>query len=234
VRAATGQSNLFAQAADGSGTVERLTTGQNAQSASFISPDGAGIVGWDNSPTTAGDIVWFRLGDPASRSVSGPASDSSSAQVEALIRTPFIEINPEISPDGRYLAYQPNESGPSEIYVRPFPKVNDGRWQVSTAGGTSPLWAQNGRELFYLDLANTLTAVPVQTSGAKFTAGNPASVLDTAYAEAPGNSRPFDVSPDGQRFLMIKEVAGDQDAKPAGLVVVLNWLEELRQRVPVR
>jgi serine/threonine-protein kinase len=230
---AAGVSNLFAQAADGSGGVERLTTGRNFQRPSFIAPDGTGILGFEQSPTTAGDIVWFRLGNPASRSVSDPASDSSSTQVEALIRTPFTESNPEISPDGRYLAYQSNESGPFEIYVRPFPKVNDGRWQVSTAGGTSPLWAKDGRELFYLDLANRLTAAPVQTSGARFVAGNPARVLDAAYADTSVYERAYDASPDGQRFLMMKELAGDPNANPAGRVVVLNWFEELKQRVPV-
>ncbi len=231
---AAGVSNLFAQAADGSGAIERLTTGQNFQRPSFIAPDGMDIVGYEQSPTTAGDIVRFPLGNPASRAVSGPDSDSSSTQVEALIRTVFTESNPAISPDGRYLAYQSNESGPFEIYVRPFPKVNDGRWQVSTAGGTSPLWARDGRELFYLDLANALTAAPVHTSGAGFIARNPARVLDGAYAEAQGYERPYDVSPDGRRFLMIKELAGGQDAKPAGLVVVLNWFDELRQRLPVQ
>ena len=81
--------------------------------------------------------------------MAGPAADlSKSSQAEPLIRTPFIESNPEVSPDGRYLAYQSNESGRDEVYVRPFPKVNEGRWQVSTAGGTSPLWAKDGRELF--------------------------------------------------------------------------------------
>ena len=111
--------------------------------------------------------------------------------------------------------------------------MNDGRWQVSTAGGTSPLWARDGRELFYLDLANRLTAARVQTSGAKFIAGNPARVLNAAYAEAPVWQRAYDASPDVQRFLMIKEQAGDPNVKPAGLVVVLNWFEELRQRGPM-
>ena len=83
---------------------------------------------------------------------------------EPLVQTAFTELDAQISPDGRYFAYQSNESGRPEIYVRPYPKVNDGRWQVSTTGGTKPAWARNGRELFYIDAAATLTTVPVQRS----------------------------------------------------------------------
>ena len=115
--------------------------------------------------------------------------------------------------------------------MRPFPQVDRGRWQISRAGGTRPAWARNGRELFYLDASNTLTAVPVQTSGSTFSAGKPAKVFDAKYAE-PNPPRYYDVSPDGQRFLMIKNSAdGDPNATPASMVVVLNWLEELKQRV---
>jgi len=120
--------------------------------------------------------------------------------MKPLVETTFIEYNPEISPDGRYLAYQSNESGREEIYVRPFPNVNGGRWQASTGSGTRPAWARNGRELFYLDLSNrlTATAVPVQTSGATFAAGNPANVFDTTYVAPNIYFRTYDVSPDGQ------------------------------------
>lgn len=143
---------------------------------------------------------------------------------------PFTERNAEISPDGRFLAYESNESGRAEIYVRPFPRVDSGRWQVSTGGGTQAAWARSGRELFYLDGSNTLIAVPVQTTGATLSAGNSARVFDRAYA-TPVGFRTYDVSPDGQRFLMIKD---DPNATAAGMVVVVNWSEELKARVPVK
>ena len=133
-----------------------------------------------------------------------------------------------MSPDGRFIAYQ----AAGEIYVRPFPRVTDGSWQVSTDGGSRPLWARNGRELFYLDRESKLTTVPVQTSGPALVHGSPVRALDTAYARGLGGSRPYDVSPDGQRFLMIKEDL--TAAKPAGLIVVLNWPEELKRLVPAR
>ena len=137
----------------------------------------------------------------------------------------------DFSPDGRYIAYQSDESGRSEIYVRPFPRVDNGRWQVSTAGGTRPVWARSGRELFYLDASNALTAVPVSTSGPTISVGIPAKVFDTKYAE-PNPSRHYDVSADGQRFLMLKASAtGDPNATPVSMVLVEHWFEELKQRV---
>ncbi len=163
-----GRFSLFEQAADGSGAVEQLTAGENPQFPSSIPPDRSGIVGLQPSPGTSMNIVWFPLTTPA----SPPASLGKPSGVEPLLRTPFTEVNAEISPDGRYLAYQSDESGRAEIYVRPFPRVNDWKLPVSTLGGTRPAWARNGRELFYLDLANTLTAVPI-TSTVKFSAGSP-------------------------------------------------------------
>jgi serine/threonine-protein kinase len=225
-----GAFNLYAQNADGSGTIERLTNGPYAHAPAFVAPDGTGVLGSEQPPETGGDIVWFPLKNPSS---GGVAPNSSSA--EPLVRTPAIEYNPTLSPDGRYLAYQSNESGPNEIYVRPYPQVNNGRWQVSTSGGTRPVWARSGQEIFYLDLSNTLTAVPVQTSGSTFTFEKPARVFDTIYAVPLDNSRPYDVAPDGQRFLMIKEnSAGGLSATRQGIVVILNWFEELKAKVSSR
>jgi eukaryotic-like serine/threonine-protein kinase len=123
------------------------------------------------------------------------------------------------------------------VYVRPFPKIDSGRTQISPAGGTRPAWARNGRELFYLDSDGLLTAVPVQTTAATFTARNPTRLLNTRYY--PGTTtrgfhlRAYEVSPDGQRFLMIKEIPSTttEAAPPAAMVVVLNLFEELKARV---
>ena len=109
---------------------------------------------------------------------------------------------------------------------------DNGRWQISTAGGTRPAWARSGRELFYLDASNALTAVPVGTSGPTISIGSPAKLFDTKYAE-PNPSRHYDLSADGQRFLMLKASAtGDPNATPVSMVLVEHWFEELKQRVP--
>ena len=123
-------------------------------------------------------------------------------------RRPLVERNGEISPDGRWLAYESNDSGQFQIFVRPFPDVNKGKWQVSTAGGTQPLWARNGQELFYLAPSGALMSVPVER-GTTWTAGTPTRLIDAQYYVGVGTNvaRTYDVSPDGKRFLMIKEGA---------------------------
>jgi serine/threonine-protein kinase len=132
-----------------------------------------------------------------------------------------------MSPNGRYIAYQSSESGTPDVYVRPFPQVDRRVWKLSTEGGMRFAWARNGRELFYLDGSKTLTAVPVQTSGPTFSAGTPAKVFDAAKYANWDPYRNYDVSPDGQRFLMIKDGPARNQ-----LIVVERFFEELKARVP--
>ena len=147
--------------------------------------------------------------------------------------SPFNEQNAEVSPDGAWLAYQSNASGTDEICVQPFPDVEQGRWQVSTGGGTQPLWAPSGRELFYRAPDGKLMAVPIRP-GPGFTRGNAVVVVDRAYfAGAGALGRTYDVSPDGTRFLMIKDAAASTGTAPQ-LVVVLNFFEELKRLVPTK
>jgi hypothetical protein len=217
----TGPGNIFWQPADGTGTPERLTTSLNAQYPTGISPDGLHLVFREDAPATKQDVLALTL---------------DGRKIAPLVQTMFNELNGQVSPDGRWLAYESDESGQSQIYVRPFPRVDAGRWQISPAGGTRPLWARNGRELFYLDTSRHLMAVPVQTSAA-FSAGNPTKLFETAYL-TPNNGVTYDVSPDGQRFVMIK--GRSTDTTPQGtqasapIVVVVNWFTELQQRVPTR
>ena len=151
-------------------------------------------------------------------------------RIEPLLHTRFRERNAEIAPDGRWIAYQSNESGVDQVYVQPFPGVDAGRWQVSSAGGVKPLWAPSGRELFYLASGGALMSVPIQP-GPAFTFGNPTRLLDTsAFANPGAPGRNWDVAPDGQRFLIIKGAEQPQIAPQIN--VVLNWQEELKRLVP--
>ena len=217
-----GARNLFWQAADGTGAVERLTESPNQQNAVAASPDGTRLIFTETAPNTGDDVMQVQL--------------DGTHRVTPLVQTPFSERNGIVSPDGRWLAYEANDSGQNEIYVRPFPAVNSGHWQMSTGGGTRPLWAPNGQELFYLAPSGVLMRVGVERSQT-WAATVPTSLIKEGYVSVPGGNtgRTYDISPDGQRFLMIKAGGGsDQTAAPASLIVVQNWFEELKRLVPTK
>ena len=217
----SGHQELYVRQADGGGGLQQLTKGLPPLAPSSITPDGKQLVAMDYS-RAAGDVTLVHLDNPA--------------RTAPLIQTPFEEGNAEISPDGRWLAYQSNELGESEVYVRPFPNVEAGRWQVSSGAGQHPLWARTGRELFYIDARRpALMSVAVQT-GSSFSSASPVKMFDAAPYLTYGAGRSYDVSPDGRKFLMIKNAATPEPSEqaPAPMTVVINWIEELKQRVPVK
>jgi Tol biopolymer transport system component/predicted Ser/Thr protein kinase len=203
-----GARNLFWQLADGSGGVERLMTNEHTQVASSWSSDGQKVAFEQTAPGTGFDIWVFRLGDP---------------KAEPFLQTRFNEIAPRFSPDARWLAYASDESGRYEIYVQPYPGPG-GKWQISTEGGTEPVWARNG-ELFYRN-GDKMMAVET-TTRANFSADKPKLLFERHYATY--NTMPaYDVTPDGQRFLLAK--TGGQ--APEEINVVLNWASDLKQKAP--
>ena len=208
--------NLFRQSVTADARPERLVTSKNFKSAFAFSPDGRGLVFQESDPRTNIDL-WLL--------------STETGATSTLLSTPFNEQNPDISPDGRWLAYQSDESGRGEVYVRPFPNVKGGRWQVSTSGATRPLWSRDGRELFYLDADRRLTTVSVQTAP-HFANGPAITLFETKRFGVEGIARNFDIAPDGRRFVFIKNLPTPADARR--LVIVLNWSEELKQRVPTR
>jgi Tol biopolymer transport system component len=151
-----------------------------------------------------------------------------------LANAKYWQVVPQVSPDGRWMAYASNESGQNGVYVRPFPEMNKGKWQVSVAGGTGPLWSPDGRKLFYRN-GDAVMAVDVQTEPI-FKPGKPETLFRGPYSPLTSqDGHPWDISPDGKRFLMMKEAGST--AKPAAeaprkINIVVNWLEELKQRVP--
>ena len=215
---------LFWQAADGTGTAERLAETDTSGLIPYaVSPDGTRLVLRADGPGTGADLMVLGLtGDRA---------------ITPLIQTTSNERNADISPDGRWLAYESDESGQSEVYVRPFPSVNAGRWQVSTAGGRQPLWARSGRAIFYRALDGALLGASAEIVGeGSFRVGTPATLLaGRYYTGGPFSGRMYAASPDGRRFLMIKESSGaDQAELPPTIVVVQHWSEELKRLVPMR
>ena len=212
-----GTLNLFWQPVNGTSGPERLLTSPNVQYADAFSPDGRELVYDEVDPKTKYDV----------RVLSMDGTHAS----KPLVRTPFNEQNADLSPDGRWIAYQSDESGRAEVYVRPYPDVNSGRWQVSTSGGTRPQWSRDGRELFFLDAERWMMATGVRTN-AGFGVGAATRLFDTRPLSLSGIGRNFDVSPDGSRFLMTKDLQPPADAKR--LIVAQNWFEELKRLVPLK
>jgi serine/threonine-protein kinase len=223
----TGAQDLYRQPADGSRPAQRLTTSTNPQFPLSISPDGTQLVVRQatNNPVFPFDLFLLHLNNP------GSAESGGAPTIPRPLSTPFPKDNGVISPDGHWLAFESSESSEFQIYVAPFPEVNRRHWQVSSAGGRSPLWAPNGRELFYLDGNGFLTRVPVDTSSSHFTYGKPTRMLHTSYYAV--QIRTYDVSRDGQKFLMIKDAgAADPRVTSPGITVVQSWFDDLKRRAP--
>jgi Tol biopolymer transport system component len=196
--------------ADGSGAEELVLESDRAVTTVEWSPDGAWLIFSVVNPGSD-DILAFR-----------PGVDSAPTPIVA---SPFNEFEPALSPDGRYLAYVSDESGQREIYLRPFPNTDDGKWLISGGGGIEPAWSADGRELFFRDLTGQNIHVVDLTRG-------PSSARRTAIIELPGDkdhevnsrNRLYDVSPDG-RFVMIQRAAGGDVS--GDLIMVQSFFREL-------
>jgi len=211
-----GGNALFVQPSDGTGKSVRIGAGPGDAKSQLLSLDQATV-------TPDGKFVLARNGeDIAMLSVEDKT-------VTPLIESPFRERNPDVSRDGRWIAYQSDESGKPEVYVRPFPDVGKGKWQVSEQGGSRPAWAHNRRELFYLGPDSVMMSVTFEVSGSTFVASTPKRL--GTMPTTPGAHRAFDVAGDDQRFLTIR---GETSNERAEINVVRNWFEELKKKVPNR
>ncbi len=144
------------------------------------------------------------------------------------MQTPFNEQAAKFSPDGRYVAYVSNESGQFEVYVQPFPEGGR-KVTVSSNGGTKVRWSRDGKELFYVE-GQTLVAVPVSSGSSSFSVGSATRLFELPSLRPGANSAPYDVSADGQRFILAESVGEGADAREPSIRVVLNWFEEFRDR----
>ena len=219
-----GGGGLFWKAADGTGPTERLTETSHLQLPSSWSVDGRALL---FNQTVSVPFANIRRTDPSDVFT---LSLDSRPTVRPILQTPVRELQPILSPDGKWMAYVAAESNRPDVYVRPFPNVEDGRWQVSVDGGTSPLWSPDGKWLYYASGRKAI-GVPVETTPT-FRPGTPAELFDMPpiYSSALASGwRLWDMAPDGQRFLMVVP-GGDGETQ---IVVVLNWSEELKRLVPV-
>jgi len=211
----SGTTDVMCQSADGSGQVERVATIEGLASIRSFTADGTQLIS-SVLTKTGTDIFVTTLG-------SSPAT-------RPLIATPFGEGSATISPDGRWLAYQSNETGQLEVYVRPFPAVDQGRSQISIDGGFEPRWARNGRELYFITgggaAPRVMWAVPI-LEGQKFSAGKPVMIGKPSAVTSPA----YDVAPDGRFLFHVTQSAAPSSVARSQVVFVQNWIEELKARM---
>ena len=216
-----GRFGFYAKAADGTGSVEKLLM---SETGGFFRP-----YGW--SPD--GRTLVFDYGGADGGGDIGMLSMEGDRPWQPLLQTEASEVSPAISPDGAWLAYVSDQTGQPEVYVERFPDTGDRR-PISTGGGAEPLWSPDGRELFYRR-GDAMMAVAIDTEPA-FSAGNPEVLFEEPYYSGGTGlgSRRYDIAPDGQRFLMIKQAsAGIGDAAGPQIILIQNWFEELKRLVPV-
>ena len=219
-------SNLYWKRADGAGNAQRLTQSKGVQYAGSWSPDGKTLVffGWIPGSTTSWDLYTLTIeGDEKSGWKPG--------EPKLFLGTPATEVLPAFSPDGRWVAYESNESGSYEIYVRPFPGPG-GKWQISSGGGFDPQWSQRTKELFYKTS---------QTNDGRIMVARYSATADAFQAEKPvlwsegqftsrGTVVNFALHPDGKRFAVLKAPEGQAEQQFNKVAFVFNFFEELRRK----
>jgi serine/threonine-protein kinase len=210
------QQDLFRLAANGTSGPQPITTSS-----------GSVAVRFPNAVTADGRVVYRGPGQGTGNDLFIVPLDGS-AEPEPLVASEFDELNAALSPDGRWLAYQSDQAGRPEVFVRPFPDVHSGLHQISNAGGVKPAWSRDGTELFYLDNSRQMMRVGVRTAGG-FSASPPEMLFDASRFFAATVGRNYDVASDG-RFIMIDpEMGGDNRTR--SLSFVINWfgvLEAIR------
>ena len=217
-----GGGGIFSQAADGSDRATRVTS-----TGSLLHLDESQMPGdWGGHQ----NLRAFEQDFPDNADIYVLSMDGGS-EPRPFTETPSVwEFGPRLTADSRWIAYQSDETGPSEIFVQPFPN-GEGKWQVSVGGGSHPAWRRDGSELFYLSAEGKLTAVDIRTRP-QFPAAKPRLVFEELEIVRASGWRGFanyDVSPDGQSFAIIRNTA-----KPGREIrFVQNWIEEVKRLVPV-
>ncbi len=211
--AQSGTRGIYETSADGSGTPDSLLTvaGSNT-TAGFWTPSGDRLIAITDAPSSGLDLLIL---------------DSDGANVEPLVATPFDDAHPALSPDGRWLAYVSNQSGQSEVVVRSFPTLST-QVQISTAGGTEPVWGPNGRELYYRAAGETegpeMVVARIETRSGFRVVSRERLFRADEFVTAPPHAN-YDVAPNGSGFVMVRL------GRASRFEILLNWPEELKAKV---
>jgi len=210
--ARAGPQDLYSIPADGTGVGELLIESPLSKSAHSWSPDGMFLAYTEMNPVSSGDIWVLPF--------------EGERKPEPFLQEPYSETGAVFSPDGRWIAYRSNESGSFEVYVQPFPTTG-AKWLISTDGGEEATWVRTrtGQEIFYRN-GDKMMAVAINTEPA-FTPGKPKLLFEGRYVRL-GARAEYDVTPDGEKFLMIKE----REVQVNQINMIQNWFEELKRLVP--
>jgi serine/threonine-protein kinase len=207
-RSGTSAGELWRQRADGSSRAERLVADGPIIDEGLLSPDSQwAVYRVGGSGLASRDIKAVQLGN----------SDNGTPKV--IVGTSSEEYGPVLSTDGKWLAYVSDTSGREEVYVRPFPGTDTAVWQISRGGGSEPVWARNGRQLFYRSAKGTLMAVAIRKATSTFEWDPPQALFDVTGYLFNGWHSVYDAAPDGERFLMARRIGATQ----VELVLILNW-----------
>jgi Tol biopolymer transport system component len=231
-----GKNGLYVKGVDGTAKEELITESEQPKMPMSWSPDGKMLVYWSEDARTRGDIWMVPV--------------TGDRKPVPLLQTQYQELHPQVSADGKWLAYSSNETGRNEIYIKPFPE-GPGKWQVSTDGGEWPRWRRDGKELFFVNPPN-VSAVDIQVDGSSVKPGVPRVLfsINTPGPTLAGYSyHPFAVSADGQRFLIPQQgvgptasggladqlaAAADQGGSAAAaantISVIMNWPQLLKRK----
>ena len=210
--------------ADGAGQLQTLTQSAKPHTPSSFSSDGRWLAFTEQNPEMGLDIRTVPL-------EGGDANPPRAGEPETFLSTPSDESSPKFSLDGHWLAYSSNESGVSEIYVRPFPGPG-GKWQVSNGGGDFPLWSPKGREIFYETPGRQIMVAGYSATGDSFQAAKPRLWSETRLLFT-GPYQTYDVSPDGNRFALLLGVdeTGSQNVSHH-VTILQNFFDELDRLAP--
>ncbi len=213
--AGTGAGVPMLSRADGTGPSQAMLASSLSFGQALQSRDGRWLVlRRALNEAGGGDIYALKTGDTAA---------------VPLLNSQAQETSPALSPDGRWLAYSSDESGTPEVYVRPFPDVASGRWQVSLTGGTAPRWARSGRELFYVNGRQEMVSTPVRGAGSSFEVGQPKVMVPASSYILTATFPIYDVAADDRGFVMVRSSAATEATE---VILTQNWFEELKARAP--
>jgi serine/threonine-protein kinase len=221
---------IFQARADGASPPQALTHSQAFQAPGSFTPDGTRLA-YNESLGGVGQLWTVSLTEEGGQLKAGTA--------ERFLASSVNDSLPSFSPDGRWLAYASTEAGATDVFVRAFPQPASGsgsRWQISTNGGTAPVWSRSGHDLFYQS-GDQIIAASYAVTGDTFVPGKPRVWVPTLLAPvAPGRPRssPWDLAPDGKRVVLLTPVDSSDGGKQEHEVVLLqNFFDELRRRVPL-